>query len=66
MLGSVDISSKKAGPWLKLKFQVENFEKNSSQLWQFGLVILAPQRGRDRGVGGKFKANLGSFMRLCL
>lgn len=27
MLGSVDVSSKKAGPWLELEFQVENLEK---------------------------------------
>lgn len=27
MLGLVDVSSKKAGHWLELEFQVENFEK---------------------------------------
>lgn len=66
MLGSVDGGSKKAGHWLGLEFQEKTLKKNSSYLWQFGLVILGPQRGRGRGVGGKFKANLGNFMRLCL
>lgn len=51
MLGLVDVSSKKAGPWLELEFQVENFEKkNSSQLRQFGLVNPSPsKRQRQRG-----------------
>lgn len=50
MLGSVDVSSKKAGHWLELEFQVENFEKKFKPAVAVWACNSSPsKRQRQRG-----------------